>query len=62
MSWDIELSHMRYFDCVERRDEQSGQLLTQSPTEQYALLREMPQQWIPDSPEVDIDINQMKLL
>jgi len=62
MSWEVGAAHLRYFDCVERRNEQSGQLLTQTPSEQYALLREMPQQWVPDLPEVDIDINQMKLL
>ncbi len=63
MSWDIPGDHLRYFDSVERKDIQTGQLLTTTTSEKYTLMREMPQQWTLepiDAPEVDE--NQLNLI
>ena len=63
MAWDIEGRHLRYFDHVERKDEITGELLSHTASEQYAMLRMLEQQWVSGEPvEAQVDDSQMNLI
>lgn len=63
MAWEIEPRHLRYFDHIERKPEPTGLLLTQTKSEMYTLLRQMPQQWsVEKTILIEDDENQMDLL